>query len=479
MSQPANSLVIFGASGDLTSRKLIPALYRLYQKDRLPEGTHIVGVSRSQFSSEDWRAALGEAASGFLGNAFDQSQWDQFAQRVHYSPGDVTEDGGFQTLKELLDRLEDGKPATRVYYLSTAPKLYVPAIEQLGRAGLAEESRGARRIVIEKPVGRNLKTAHALNEALHRVFQENQIFRIDHYLGKETVQNILTFRFANAIFEPIWNLKYIDHVQITVAEKGGIGHRSGYYDQAGVLRDMFQNHLLQLLTLTAMEPPVKWEADALRDEKVKVLQAVRDAGNSIRGQYRGYTEVEGIPPDSETATFAALSLYVDNWRWHNVPFYLLSGKKLASKSTAITIQFKQVPHLLFPLENRQEIPANTVSLCIQPKEEINLCIQTKKPKAGMQTRTIKIDYEYASHYEPGSLPDAYERLLLDALQGDASLFNRADEIELAWKIYDPILEKWSGEQAPRLHVYEPESWGPEQAHELIRRAGSEWRFGCE
>ncbi|HSJ52608.1 MAG TPA: glucose-6-phosphate dehydrogenase, partial [Anaerolineae bacterium] len=312
---------------------------------------------------------------------------------------------------------------------------------------------------------------------VHAVFDENQVYRIDHYLGKETVQNIMTFRFANAIFEPIWNRRYVDHVQITVAESVGVGRRAGYYEEAGVLRDMFQNHLMQLLTLTAMEPPAVWDANALRDEKVKVIRAVRPGTVGVRGQYEGYRGQKGVASDSQTPTFAALQFYIDNWRWQGVPFYLRSGKCLATKMTEIAIVFKCVPHLLFPQPAGGEMAPNVLSLCIQPDEGVHLRFEAKEPGAGMNTRSVDMEFHYA-HGLSASLPEAYERLLLDALQGDASLFARADEIELAWGLIDPILAAWQEPDAAPLAFYPEGSWGPDKAEAMLAEQATGWIVGC-
>ena len=348
-----HAIVIFGASGDLTQRKLIPALYRLESKGRLPQPTWIVGVSRTALTDESWRDRLAESTAQFAGEDFDRETWQRFAEKIYYQPGDLTSGDDMRQLAARLEQLESDEGCARVYYLSTSPRLYQRAIAELGASGLAHSESCPRRLVIEKPFGTDLKSARQLNAAAHQVFDESQIYRIDHYLGKETVQNMLVLRFANSIFEPIWNRNYIDHVQITVAEEVLVGQRADYYDTAGVLRDMFQNHLLQLLTITGMEAPVRFEADLVRDEKVKVLQALRPmsgadfAQNTIRGQYDGYLGEPGVAKGSRTATFAALKLYVDNWRWNGVPFYLRSGKGMSCRTTQIVIQFRCPPHMMF------------------------------------------------------------------------------------------------------------------------------------
>ncbi|MDX1524397.1 MAG: glucose-6-phosphate dehydrogenase, partial [Anaerolineae bacterium] len=390
----------------------------------------------------------------------------------------------------LSDRLIDisgqiGGACNFLFYLSTPPILYSTIVNRLGEAGLAQQdSDNWRRIIIEKPFGHDLPSATALNRQIHDVFDESQIYRIDHYLGKETVQNLLVFRFGNAIFEPLWNRNYIDHVQLTVSEEVGLGSRAGYYDTAGIMRDMFQNHLLQLLTLTAMEPPAEFNATSLRDEKVKVLKAVRtirpeDVSNAtIRAQYRTYRDEPGVQPGTETPTYAALKLYIDNWRWRNVPFYLRSGKALASKVTEISIQFRHVPHSMFPLAPDENLPANVLGLCLQPNEGIRLRFETKTPGAGMQTQSVDMNFLYEQDFGKNTLPDAYERLILDALHGDASLFTRSDEIELAWSLIDPILAGWDSQYAPPLVFHESGNWGPVKADEFIQADGREWLYGC-
>ncbi len=478
-----HSIVIFGASGDLTSRKLIPALYLLHRKRRLPEDTVIVGVSRSDFSHEQWRASLAETTAKFTGDAFEPHLWDEFAQSIYYTAGDVQKAEDFQAVAKFLPEVERGQPCTRLYYLSTMPSLYEPAILHLGTAGLADETDGDRRIVIEKPFGVDRETARQLNDVVHRVFQERQVYRIDHYLGKETVQNILVLRFANSIFEPIWNRNYVDHVQITVAEKVAVGKRGDFYDGAGVLRDMFQNHLLQLMMIIAMEAPVRFEADLVRDEKVKVLRAVRPlkgadfARDTLRAQYVGYRKEKGVPANSQTATFAALKLGVDNWRWQGVPFYLRSGKAMSCRTTQIVIQFREPPHLLFNTPKRNLFDANRLVIQVQPAEGLQLHFQTKVPDQGMQLRLTDLDFRFQEEFGR-NLPDAYQRLLLDALNGDASLFARSDEVELAWGVIDPILAAWRSPAAPTLEFYEPGEWGPAASTQWMRDQGRDWFDVC-
>ena len=479
----AKTLIIFGASGDLTRRKLIPALFSLYCKDRLPDQTQIVGVSRRPYTSEDWRGMLGDSTAEFGGTDFDREKWKTFESSVHYVPGDATQTGDLQKLATSLQAI-DRESAERVYYLSTKPAIYAPIIENLGLSGLADQSKGKRRVVIEKPIGTNLSTAQELNAQVHRVFHEDNVFRIDHYLGKETVQNLLVLRFANSIFEPIWNRNFIDHVQITVAEEVDVGTRAGYYDGSGILRDMFQNHLLQLLTIVAMEPPARYEPKMVRDEKVKVLRSVRPmiesdfSTNTIRGQYEGYLDADGVPNESQTATFAALRLQVDSWRWQDVPFYLRSGKAMSCRTTQIVIEFRKPPFAMFNEADNGTIEGNRLVIQVQPAEGIQLYLQSKVPDAGMMVQETPLDFRFAKHNNRASMPDAYQRLLLDALNNDASLFARNDEVELAWQIIDPIINAWRGGSGPKLMTYEKGNWGPEECTNWMREQKRNWFDVC-
>ena len=479
----AHTIVIFGASGDLTSRKLIPAIYALFCKKRLPPETHIVGVARSRFTDDDWRKSLRETTREFAAKGFQEETWNAFAPWVHYQPGDIGDASDFVELGQRLRQIEGSVAATRVYYLATAPRFYEEAAERLGASGLADESQGVRRIVVEKPFGVDQISARKLTEAMQRVFSEQQIYRIDHYLGKETVQNILVLRFANTIFEPLWNRNYIDHVQITAAEEVDVGRRGGYYDSAGILRDMFQNHLLQLLMITAMEAPIRYDSEKVRDEKVKVLHAIRPltpervATDTLRGQYRGYMNEPDVAPDSQAATFAVLKLAVDNWRWKGVPFYLRSGKAMSCRTTQIVIQFREPPHMLFGDGRSSITDANRLIVQVQPAEGIQLHFQTKVPDAGMALRMTDLDFSFRHEFNR-ELPDSYQRLLLDALQGDASLFARADEVEVAWSIIDPIISAWASTGQPELSIYEPGLWGPDNSPEWMQRQGSEWFDTC-
>ncbi|MFM8734131.1 MAG: glucose-6-phosphate dehydrogenase [Pirellulales bacterium] len=480
-----HTIVIFGASGDLTSRKLVPALYNLMRAGSLPPQTRIVGFSRTPMTDDQWRASLREWTAKFAGDApLDEAAWQAFAAGVHYQPGDIGKPDDVGRLETRLREIERQADADRVYYLATAPQFYEPVVSSLGAHGMAAQTRGARRIVVEKPFGTDLATAQALNAHIHTVFRESQVFRIDHYLGKESVQNILALRFANTIFEPVWNRRYIDHVQITVAEEVPVGRRGAFYDSAGVLRDMFQNHLLQLLMVTAMEAPARFNANAVRNEKVKVLEAIRPldaaevAAAGVRGQYRGYLGEPGVAAGSHTATFGAIRLEVDNWRWQGVPFYLRSGKAMSCRTTQIVIGFRQPPLELFAngrSSNARE--ANRLVIQIQPAEGIQLHFHTKVPGAGMNLRLTDLEFSYSREFA-GRLPEAYEPLLLDVMAGDASLFARADEVEKSWEIIDPFVHTWSSGRLPAPDTYEPGDWGPMSSFEWMASQGRTWFDMC-
>ena len=449
-------VVIFGASGDLASRKLLPALQNLHGKGLIPADTTIVGVSRTRKG---------------------------FPEDMLFVPGDVTEADLWPALKTKLQEIDDtgGTNGNRVWYLATAPSFFETISEQIGKSGLLDTG-GWHRLVVEKPFGMDLESALALNGTLRATFSEDQIFRIDHYLGKETVQNLLVFRFANAIFEPIWNRRYVDHVQITVGEDIGVEDRAAFYEQTGALRDVGQNHLLQMLALIAMEPPVAWDAEAIRNEKVQVLKAVHrfvpDECEScvVRGQYEGYRDADGVDEHSSTETFVALKLAIDNWRWAGVPFYLRTGKKLASKATEVAIHFQQVPHLLFEKTAVEELDPNVLTIRVQPDEGISLSFGTKVPGPEVNVTTVDMEFDYESDFGSGT-PEAYERLLLDCMNGDATLFTRADEIEEAWGIVDPILEYWRRGGTPG--IYAQGSWGPASSDDLLAHDGRAWRVPQE
>ncbi|MCI0704320.1 MAG: glucose-6-phosphate dehydrogenase [Planctomycetia bacterium] len=480
MAQPL-TVVIFGASGDLTSRKLIPALFNLAQKGRLPQEARVVGVARSPFTDDAFRDHVLKKAQEALPGEFDASKWSSFAPRVHYVSADVTQPGGMKPLADWF-AANEGEAGRRLFYLSVSPEIYPQLSASLGEAGFNKDEAGFRRLVIEKPFGHDRATAKALNDAIHKHWREDQLYRIDHYLGKDTVQNILVFRFANTLFEPLWNAQYIDHVQITVAEKVTVGSRGAYYDGSGVMRDMLQNHLLQILTMVSMEDPNRYTADHLRNEKMKVLSAVpvRTVETAPKvmalGQYAGYLNEKGVPKGSKTPTFAAIKLEVENRRWRGVPFYLRSGKGLKGRYSEVMIQFRCPAHLMFPLPAEEVLQCNRVTMVIQPNESIHLNFQTKMPDVdGVRLRPRDLSFDYKQAYKNQALPEAYERLLLDAIQGDASLFMRADEIERAWEIMDPLIAAASRPDAPQPEEYAVGSSGPACADRLLANDGRAWQ----
>jgi glucose-6-phosphate 1-dehydrogenase len=487
---PPTSLVIFGATGDLARRKLLPALYNLAHEGALPELFNLIGVSRRDQSDDDFRNFAREAINQFSRRAPDEQVLEGLLSRMSYLGIPFDDTPNYAKIGTALDALDQefAQPLNRTYYLSTAPEYFPVITENIKENGLHRHEHADVHVVIEKPFGTDLESARSLQEVVHSVFRERQVFRIDHYLGKETVQNVMAFRFANYMFEPVWNRNYIDHIQITAAEDIGIGTRAGYYDQAGALRDLVQNHMLQLLSLVCMEPPTTFEANKVRDEKVKVLQAIEPptpeqvAEMTVRAQYTagmsggeeatGYLEEEGVPNDSTTETYAALKLEVHNWRWAGVPIFLRTGKRLARKVTEIAVQLKPVPHLAFASKGSVGVQPNQLILTVQPNEGVSLSLGAKIPGATMRIRPVNMEFLYGTSFMSQS-PEAYERLILDAMRGDATLFTRNDEVDAQWSIIDPILKAWAA-GSPPLSEYEAGTPGPAAADELIGE-GRHWR----
>jgi len=486
-------MVIFGATGDLSHRKVFPALAQLWRTNLLPQDWMLIAVGRRPHNDEDFRAEIAATLAKNSRVPLEPAVAEQFLDKIVYHQGDFADDKMFDKLKARIEDLghEFGATANVLFYLATQPSAFATIVAQLGRCGLDHElhNGGWRRVIIEKPFGRDLESARRLNREVGKVFRESQVYRIDHYLGKETVRNLMVFRFGNGIFEPLWNRRYVDHVQITMAEDIGVEDRGAFYEETGAARDVVQNHLLQLLSLVAMEPPATFEADALRDEKVKVIRAVTELSpeqiqsDVIRGQYGpgwvsakpvvGYRQEPEVDPASETETFIAARLTVDDWRWSGVPFYLRMGKRLPKRATEIAIQFKEVPHKLFK-DSATDPEANLLAMRIQPDEGIMLRFGAKVPGLGIDVRNVTMDFTYGSAFQVDS-PDAYETLILDVLLGDASLFTRADEVEEAWSIVDPIISSWAEMPAPNFPNYEAGTWGPEAADDLLAREGRRWR----
>ncbi len=495
--QPAGPcmIVVFGAGGDLTKRKLFPALYNLAQEKLLPENFAVLGFGRSPWSNEEFRKKVIEALEEFEPTGTNSKIRDWILERCYYFSGDFNDAAAFVKLKEMIDKIdkERNTGGNILHYFAIAPEFFGLVVRQLHTAGLADESKGNwRRLIVEKPFGRDLQSAKALNKELAEVLQEDQIYRIDHYLGKETVQNILALRFGNAVFEPIWNRRYIDHVQITVAETVGVESRGGYYDQAGALRDMVPNHIFQLITLVAMEPPSSFDADIVRDDQTKVLRALpimteqEVLTRAIRGQYgegvedgktvAGYREEDKVKPTSATETFVAMKLQIDNWRWSDVPFYIRTGKRLQDRITEIVIQFRRVPFMLFKKTAVQHLERNRLVLHIQPKEGISLEFMAKIPGSVVKLESVNMDFKYEDYFKnPPST--GYERLLYECMIGDATLFQRADTVEAAWSVVQPIIDVWSALPPRNFPNYAAGSWGPREADDLIERDGRHWRNG--
>jgi glucose-6-phosphate 1-dehydrogenase len=482
------AVVIFGASGDLTKRKLLPALFHLEQSNLLPEEFSVIGVARRPLQGE-FEKDMRDGILQFGGVQEGDKKLDEFMRKVSYFAMNFDDPGGYDKLKTVLEGIDQkqGTKGNRLFYLATAPEYFAEIIEQLGRHGMAKPQQGKVHVIIEKPFGHDLASARQLLDEVNRVFAEDQIFRIDHYLGKETVQNILVFRFANGIFEPVWNRNYVDHVQITAAEDIGIEGRGPFYEKAGALRDVIQNHVMELLSFVALEPPVSFEADAMRREKVKVWRSIQPIHfmDAVRGQYgpgkadgkdvKGYRQEERVDPNSSTETYAALKVGIENWRWAGVPFYLRAGKRLAKRVTEITVQFKQPPQLLFKNQAGacRELQPNLIAMRIQPDEGISLRFGAKVPSPNMEVCPVNMNFSYADAFGKSSA-NGYERLLLDAMLGDATLFAHRDGVEATWSLLTPILDYWAANKPKDLPNYAAGTWGPKSADELLARDGRAW-----
>ncbi len=487
-------VVIFGASGDLTKRKLLPALYNLLHGKLLPKEFAVIGVGSTPLSSPDFRTRLSKDLQEFATSSVEMELWEWFSSRLYYQPGDFRDPNLYQQLKQMLAKVdkEQGTPGNYLFYLATSPVFFGEVVKQLGAAGLAKEDQGHwRRVIIEKPFGRDLDSAHALNKEIKSILEERQIYRIDHYLGKETVQNMLVFRFGNGIFEPIWNRRYIDHVQITVAETVGVEQRGRYYEESGALRDMVPNHTLQLLSMIAMEPPISFDSEPVRDEKAKILHAIQPIvgeevlTRAVRGQYGpgtvgheqapAYRSEPAVKPDSAVETYAALELHIDNWRWAGVPFYIRTGKRLANRVTEIAIQFKRAPLLLFRKTAAADaLSRNLLVVHVQPDEGISLRFSAKIPGPVVRLGLVNMNFKY-SEYFSAAPQTGYETLLLDCMVGDPTLFQRDDIVEAGWSLVTPILDVWKALPPRHFPNYASGSWGPKEADELLERSGRRWR----
>ena len=476
------TIVIFGGGGDLTHRKLLPALYNLHVDGLLPPDIAIVGVGRKEMSDDEYREFAKDGITTFSRRPIDEARWREFASSLFAATAEIDGESPLAPLGARLDIIEHERTVNgeRIYYLALPSDLFVPTVKQLQQARFVQRGdSAASRIIVEKPIGTDLQSACEINDAIAEVFAEPQIYRIDHYLGKETVQNILVMRFANSIFEPLFNQKYVDHVQITVAEEEGVGTRAGYYEHAGALRDMVQNHMLQLLALIAMEPPHSLHANVIRDEKLEVLQSLRPLdpaaidANVIRAQYHGYLTEKGVDPKSRTETFVALEVFVDNWRWAGVPFFLRTGKRLPKRASEISIQLKDVPPILFNADPLQRLEPNVLEVRIQPDEGFSFGISCKRPGPHVAVEAVKMDFHYGEQFGQSSSPEAYERLILDVMHGDPTLFMRRDAVEAAWRFVMPLLERWASQPDP-LPAYPAGSWGPAEADRLIESTGRNW-----